>query len=338
VKGVKGVTVSSHIVRAIFAGAAACDLDLAALGERFSVGPEILADVDGRVPLELILELWRELPRLTGKEHFGLIVAQAIQQAPMAIVGYLMQSARTLGEGVAQAYRYERILQDATRSEMVRRGDVVVLRHPGKTGRAIVPGPAVEYGFASGVFLSRRGTGIDDLAPRGVRFEHPAPGDDRPYRELFRCPVFFGAECNELEMDASVMELPLRTADPHLQDVLESHARHLLEKMPASTGLAGRVRTTLCDLITQREEPTLEAVARKTRMHERSIQRHLRDEGTSHQKLLDEVRRELALRYLKDPEMGIHEVAFLLGFSDQSTFHRAFVRWVGTTPGKFRSA
>jgi AraC-like DNA-binding protein len=71
-------------------------------------------------------------------------------------------------------------------------------------------------------------------------------------------------------------------------------------------------------------------------MSPRTLQRRLHEENTSHQQLLDELRRELAQRYLREPTIAIGETAFLLGFSEPSAFHRAFKRWTGTTPGTFR--
>ena len=71
-------------------------------------------------------------------------------------------------------------------------------------------------------------------------------------------------------------------------------------------------------------------------MSGRTLQRKLHDHGTSHQELLDQMRKDLAMRYLREPEMAICEVAYLLGFSESSALHRAFKRWTGMTPSEFR--
>jgi len=84
-------------------------------------------------------------------------------------------------------------------------------------------------------------------------------------------------------------------------------------------------------------DASLVALAARIGMSERTLQRKLSGQGTSHQKLLDEMRRELALRYLRDPNIAICEAAYLLGFSESSAFHRAFKRWTGATPSEFRS-
>lgn len=80
----------------------------------------------------------------------------------------------------------------------------------------------------------------------------------------------------------------------------------------------------------------VDRVAEQLGMSARTLQRKLRTFGTSHQELLDEMRKDLAMRYLHEPEMAVCEVAYLLGFSESSAFHRAFKRWTGTTPSEFR--
>jgi len=77
-------------------------------------------------------------------------------------------------------------------------------------------------------------------------------------------------------------------------------------------------------------------VAHQLAMSQRTLQRKLREHDTSHQQLLDDLRKNLARTYLDEPSMSIGEVAYLLGFSESSAFHRAFKRWTGQTPSEYR--
>ena len=83
--------------------------------------------------------------------------------------------------------------------------------------------------------------------------------------------------------------------------------------------------------------PSVETIARNLMMNVRNLQRELQAEGTSYQQILDNTRQELALRYLKKLDTPIYNVAFLLGFSEPSAFHRAFKRWMGLTSKAYRS-
>jgi AraC-like DNA-binding protein len=110
----------------------------------------------------------------------------------------------------------------------------------------------------------------------------------------------------------------------------------LLEKVPQTTAFSARVRQLIAkDLATT--APSAIGAARKLHMSRRTLHRSLQAEGTTFTDLVDGLRRELAVRYLNEPAVAIAEVAFLLGFSEASAFHRAFKRWQGTTPAAYRA-
>jgi AraC-like DNA-binding protein len=126
-----------------------------------------------------------------------------------------------------------------------------------------------------------------------------------------------------------------RFADPGLCAVLDRHAEELLAKYPREDSLIERLRAIIKQQLSG-GDASLERVAQQLGMSGRTLQRKLRDHGSSHQELLDEMRRDLAMRHLREPEMAICEVAYLLGFSESSALHRAFKRWTGMTPSEFR--
>jgi AraC-like DNA-binding protein len=134
-----------------------------------------------------------------------------------------------------------------------------------------------------------------------------------------------------------VLDLPLPAADPTLRQVLESYARHLAAQLPEASSLAGRVRSVLHAAL-HGGRPDLASVAKALHVSARTLQRRLSEEGTSHQRLLDEERERLAREYVGSSSLSLQEIAFMLGFSDQAAFHRAFVRWTGQTPGRLRGA
>ena len=127
-------------------------------------------------------------------------------------------------------------------------------------------------------------------------------------------------------------------ADPGLSRNVTAHAEQLLAALaPAAEMLTAQVRRQLTEGMAN-EPMTLSQVARRLHLSERSLQRRLEAEGTRFAQLVDEVRRELALRYIADERLAPGEVAYLLGFAEPSPFHRAFKRWTGTTPLAARRA
>ncbi|HYY42110.1 MAG TPA: helix-turn-helix domain-containing protein, partial [Pyrinomonadaceae bacterium] len=172
---------------------------------------------------------------------------------------------------------------------------------------------------------------------RSVSFQHPQPADTTEHRRIFRAPVHFDQPRNELVLDRALLALPLARADAGLCALLDRHAQELLARLPQRDDTTAQVRRLLSDALSG-GDPNIAAVARQLGLSARTLQRKLRAEGTSYQDLLDLMRRDLARRYLQERDMAVCEVAYLLGFSGPSAFHRAFRRWTGVTPKEFRQA
>ncbi len=320
------------VVRALAAGGAALGLSLAELAERAGVAPLPLADPDARVPAAVVVALWEHLSSL--RPNFGLWLAELVREAPFTVGSFVIHTSPTFGEGLARAMRYQRLLHDHARGHVVTRGDEATWRH--QVGHFRGPNAALEFGFASLVHLAHRSTG-QRIEPRRVAFQHAAPSDPSEHRRVFGPRVEFAQPYDEITFARADLERPLRTADPALRELIEAHGRVLLEKLPPDdTRLATRARAVIADLL-RGGAPTLVLVAEKLGLPARTLQRRLREEGARFDALLDEVRRELATRYLADVRITIQETAFLLGFSEVAAFHRAFVRWTGETPARFRA-
>jgi AraC-like DNA-binding protein len=174
-----------------------------------------------------------------------------------------------------------------------------------------------------------------EFTPTAVEFQHNEPADISEHQQLFRCPIKFNSRTNKLHFPSSYLSLPIEKADASLCALLDRHAEELLAKFPPRDSLVDQVRSIIASEF-RGGDPSLEHVADQLRMTPRTLQRKLQELGTSHNELLEQMRRQLAMRYLREREMAICEVAYLLGFSESSSFHRAFKRWTGLTPKEFR--
>jgi len=324
-----------QIARAILLAASTYGHDGAALAARFGLSPEELADPDGRIPAPVGVAMWDQVPRIVGDEHFGLhLGTRASDAGALPIVGYVVQTSPTLGEGITRAMRYQRLVQTLNRAELVVAGHAARLTVHVRPQHTEPLRHAVDFALAYLVSLAGRITGAP-LPVRRVLFGHAAPARTDEYVALFGHDLAFGGPRTQLELDARELERPVLSADAQLRALVERHAEALLARLPATDSLAERTRAALVEGL-RADRTGIDDVARALRMSARTLQRRLRDEHTTHALLLDEVRRDLALRYVADASMTLSEVAFLLGFSDQTTFHRAFVRWTGHAPGAHR--
>lgn len=325
-------TLSSEALRVLALGAAH-RLAPPAFCQRFALDAATLADPDARVPVATVVRVWDELPALVEDEDaFGIHLAERAVQAPLGLGGQLVVSAATLGDGLRRILAFERVFHDVAQSELVLDGDRAVLRHDPRGMR--LPRHASEFGSAWIVLMARRVTGAN-VVPRAVGFAHAAPASLAEHARVFGVRPTFGGDVPELVLRRADLERPSRGVDPALGAILDSHARLLLARLPASRELVDLARAAVHAAMLA-GAPTVAAVARRLEIRPRTLQRQLREHGTSVAKLLDEVRADAARRWLADPTVSIAEIAFGLGFAEVSAFHRAFVRWSGATPGHFR--
>ena len=317
----------------IVAGAASRGVDPGALLAAAGVSGTDLADPDARLPRAAELRMWTHAARLADDECFGLHLSELLTAEGLGPLGFVVRSSATLGEAYARVGRYLRLIVLGPVVELHRNGGVARLRHVAPTSG---PGPsrhAVELLLGSLVQMARRGT--EGFVPRATSFRHAPPSRLDAHHALFGRGVRFEQEHDELVLDDGMLTRPQPRAEPVLAEVLDQHIASLLAATPTERSFLDRVSAALAAEL-ERGEPSVAAVASRLHMSPRTLQRRLREEGTSMTDQLDRIREALATRHLSESTRSIGEVAFLLGFSEVSTFHRAFKRWTGLTPVAYR--
>ena len=306
----------------------------AALYQAASLDPASLAGPEQRIPFAKLVSFYELAAALTGDEAFGLHVGENIDATAFDVLGYSVINSANLGEGLARAVRYHSIWTDGAALDLQDHGARVVLNYQYLDPSIREHRHDAEMTFAAIIALGRAVTDTD-WHPEYVNYQHSKPRDVSEHQRIFRCRIRFGTESNEFVVNSSVLRLPIKRADPRLCAVLDQHAEALLTRYPYHNDLIGRTREIIRNELNG-GNPAIEGVAHKLGMSPRTLQRKLREHDTSHQHLLDDLRKNLALRYLDEPSMAIGEVAYLLGFSESSAFHRAFKRWTGQTPREYR--
>lgn len=330
-------SVPSTIVRAVASTIRARGCDPQPLFARLGIDEAALTEAHGRVPADATARLWHEAPLLVNDPDFGLAVGETPNDA-LALAAYLFRTSATFGEGMLQIGSYYRVFNDVHPLHVEQNFDDGSVSVVVRTKDDPLPAPrhAVEFAFSWFMSIARTVTG-QDLAPIAVRFEHKAPASAAAHARIFRCPVRFDEDASELRFPMMWLALPLPTFDPHLREILEQQAKAELERLPSthSKTYGARVRE-IARAQLRTVEPTLETIALRMHMSARTLQRYLKEEGTTFQREIDELRRNVAENMLRENRASLAEIAMELGFADQSAFHKAFVRWTGRTPGDFR--
>ncbi len=291
-------------------------------------------DPNARYPVSGMTRLWQVAVAMTGNPAIGLKVAEQVQPASLHALGLSVLASATLDDALQRIARYSRLVSNAADVQVNRQGqEVRVSIHIPDHG-VMLAHEAFDAFIGNMVKMGRMLT-QRDLSPLRVEFMRPQPVDPHPYRAFFRTTVEFEAPACCIYFDAAYLDEPLPSANPALAQLNDQVVVDYLARFDRN-----QVAVQVRDLIIQRlpsGEPSQEDVARCLNMSTRSLQRRLTEEDSSYKLLLEDTRKSLACQYLKKPDISLGEVTYLLGFSDQSNFSRAFKRWVGKTPGEYRT-
>ncbi|WP_170942247.1 AraC family transcriptional regulator [Noviherbaspirillum denitrificans] len=327
-------TTAASWVRGIVERLKEAGLDVHSLFAEAQLDLAALHHPDTRYATEKISLLWELAEARSGNPVLGLSVPDIPPPAAFDAVAYAMMTCANPLAGLNFLVRYQRVVSDAVTITLEEHADGYWVGLQLYGGGRPVPRQRIDFVLTTLLNFSRWITGVE-IYPLAVEFVHPPPDDPQTYADVFRCPVHFNAQSNRMLMSHADLILPLRTANPLLAELHDRYAGECLARLD-KTRIALRVRESIIRRLPQ-GDPVRGEVARELCMSERTLQRRLAEEGTAFQQLVDEARRELAQRYLDQPQLGLAQVASRLGFTDRSTFSRACKRWFDVTPTEYRS-
>ncbi|MBU8897422.1 AraC family transcriptional regulator [Corallococcus sp. M34] len=297
-------------------------------------GPPVDSPDAVHVAVERYLELWDEVSRRAPRPLFHLDVARMGGREHFGALGFACAVSPDLDEAFARLGRFCRLCTSAWTWERGQVEDLAALVLAWHTAPQAGDSVAAEHLLMECLHTGQLIAG-QPWRPVEVHFTHAGPSDTSAHQAAFGAPVHFGRERNALLVRPEVTQWKLAQADPYFLAFFERQAEALLAKAPRPESLSAHVRRLLVEDF-RGGLPSLGSVATRLALSERTLRRRLQDEGTQFQQLVEEVREALARRYLGEARLSVGEVAFLLGFSEPSAFHRAFKRWTGETPVSFR--
>lgn len=295
---------------------------------------EMLARPDALLSMLDVMRLFMVVLRDCRDPGLGFEIGRRVQARSYHVLGYAVLSSSTLGDAVDRLLRFEKLAGNLGSTEM---RPLDERRIQLRWSCPLTGAPArfvIEAAITGWVTFARQLVDADKR-PAAVFFRHPAPENPARYDEYFGCPVHFSADFDGVELDRELLSLPLSSADPGLNQMMEREAASLMADYDAGSNLLNAVRSQAYRLLAD-GEPSVEAVADRLAMAPRTLQSRLRRQGVSFQEVLDRLRQTLAELYLRDARLSLTEIALLLGFSEQSSFTRAFRRWRGMSPARFR--
>jgi AraC-like DNA-binding protein len=288
-----------------------------------------------RYPFRAMIRLWEEARIETNDPCIGLFAARKLKPHGLHALGFSWLSSSTLLSGLQRMMRYARIANTSLRFRLVPEGEQTRLIAELNAGELQAPPEAVDAVMAVIVKMCRLITN-SNFAPLLVTFEHADNGHIDQYIDMFQAPVLWSKSENALYFDAQVLAQPVPVGNEDLANETDRIAERYLATLDPER-VQDRVRKILLALLPSGEVDQ-EAVARTLHRSVSSLQRQLRAEGASYRQILDETRVSLAQQFVRERRYSLGQIAYLLGFSDQANFSRAFKRWTGKAPTEFRAS
>jgi AraC-like DNA-binding protein len=300
----------------------------------FGIEPGYFDDPENVIPFTTMGRIFLRCLDRTGCEHFGLLVGQHSGVSVLGAVGYLVQSAPDLRTALRELSAYLHVHDGGAVVTLSEEKPLTMLGYAilsdGVEGAEQILDAALAIGFNMMRGLCGPGWQLS-----GVQFAHARPRNLAPYRKFFRVTPEFNAEQSVLVFEERWLDRALPSADPRLHMLMTERAAELHGRV--RDDLVGFVRRTLKPLVTS-ADCSLESVARRMGMHERTLNRRLAAAGETFRKVREDVRLEAACQLLEYTEKPAHEIAEILGYSDATAFSRAFRRWSGVAPTKWRAS
>ena len=313
------------------------------LAQEFSVDPEILLqqshidaaliqDEDSRIALNSLLKLLDLSATATHCEHFGLLLSSRQESSFLGLVGLLMDSSPDLQSAFRKAIRSHSIHAQGARWRLSTEGDYASASLTFDAPASINPRQLIELAVGQ-AFQIARTLSNNRWRPKQVCFRHQKPRDDGYYKRCFGVPIVFDSEFDGFYFSSGDLELPMPRKDERVHSALSEYADILTRD--DKQDLCEQIKMAIRKLLPQ-GQCSIQAIASLMACDKRTLQRTLKQEGTSYQQLLDDVRYTMAQEHLRGSSMPLTNLAILLGYTDVSSFSRAFKQQFGQSPSEWR--
>jgi AraC-like DNA-binding protein len=270
-----------------------------------------------------------------GDTAFGLHLAQHANPREVGLFFYAASAAKNIGEMLALYARYSRVVNEAVRVKLLKTKKQVVVefnfvgvsRHHARQN--------VEFILATSLKAMREVSGRN-IRPIRVEFVHNRHSDLREFECFFGCPLEYGAMSDQWSFSNETVALPLITQDPYLLETLQPFCDEATRERNTAAGTLQAAVENEAQKLLPHGKANRQAVARALGISERTLARKLGAEGTTYDEIVDQLRRSLALQYIKEPGISLSQIAWLLGYEGSTSFNHTFKRWTGCSPNAFR--
>ena len=323
---------AGFLIRLAYQGMENMGVNAADVLNRIGMSYQQIQKKDLRTPHSAQKLFWDAISEVSQDPDIGLHLGEHLPVFRGQVIEYLFLSSPTFGEGLQRALAYQRLISDAVHAKLHIEGDVACLSNPGISSSyhhlivCVFLGVLKFFDYITeGAFKASR-----------IELDFPEPDNRAEYERVFGCELAFGKAENRLYFPAAVLETPSLHAEPELLKLHEQLASEYVAKLEKQD-FVGQVNRIIGELL-ESGNANLETVAERLNIKPRALRTRLSDVDTNFNQLLADYRCNLAKKLLAKTDESIDEIVYLTGFSEPSTFYRAFKRWTDLTPIEYRRA
>jgi AraC-like DNA-binding protein len=324
---------SSLLLRLVHESMVGLNVDVNTIYKKMGVRSSHIEDTKSRLKHNVTDRFWAIAEELTGDRDIGLKVARNLPPYKGQVLEYLFLSSPTFGDGLRRALNYQRLLSDVAQSYLTVQGDDAQLVLNTKMGSRVnrhfvqcITRGIIEFfeSVTNGQFKTTR-----------MDFVFDDSDDNGEYQKTFNTPkIYFNQAENAIHFNASVLDQKSIHAEPELLKLHEKVAGEHVARLEQED-LIQDVRKIIGELL-ETQEVSLDMVAQHLELSPRNLRTALAAADTNFNQILSDYRSLLAKRLLVQTNESVEEIVYLTGFSEPSTFYRAFKRWTGQTPIEYR--
>ena len=276
--------------------------------------------------------------KVSNDEYFGLHASENLNLAAAGIISQLTHTAETVKQALEVCCEYANLGCSALPLALTEEKDhFKVTMKPTRLWQKQSP-VAVRH-TAEGMisFTIKEFHSLTRMKhyPIAIHLPWAKPDNTSEYLRVFGCPVFFNKPEIAIQLKKDHVNDNVITADYNLFRILVSHAEEKSAKLKQIAGFTSIVKQSVVNLV-KLEFPTIEQVAAHLNISARTLQRRLQEEGSNYKQLIDDLKKDFALSYIIRADLGVTEIAYMLGYGDASAFNRSFKRWMGVSPREYR--
>ena len=327
--------VAISLVRHLFYFARIKGIDENDLLNKAKIKLEDIKNPDTLVDREIFSKLMYVTYDVLKDEHLGLHLGEHFQFNALGIVGYLVENAATGKEIFLKLSKFNSLIGEGIAPQLEFNSNTFIIKY----NVLDKLDPFIDQQCLNSI-LVKVITGVRIIMdkhqnPTNVYFSAQKPSDISEYERIFRCPVHFNSDFTAIELDNSILDFKVMTADSEIHEYLEKKALKILNSETRNSFIYQVKRHIMMKY--PKANVTIDKVAADFAMSIRTFQRKLKEENDSFKTVLDQIKKEIAIDHMKSGIHNISQIAYLMGFSEASAFNRSFKRWTGCSPKTYRS-